>query len=159
MRRRLLASMAVAAASLVYAEPADGYTLGWWLKASGSATCVIESGNHFMCGAYDAAGTPLGVVYDMWFDWYCQPGPISGGDNEGTPLRVRFVSPASGAGCYPVGDGSPGYWNQFYGWTTGAGFHSGQNFYNPWYVTERTSYVAPRNPNDLWSVGTTVEIW
>ena len=157
--RALAATVGLTAALTVHAPTASAYELGWWEKASGVATCVIESGNHFMCGAYDTAGTPLGVVVDIWFDWYCQPGPITSGSNAtGSPLQIRFLSPVSGAGCWPNSDGSPTYWNQYYGWYSGAGY-SGQLFYNPWYVAARTYYVVPRNPADPAATGTIVEVW
>lgn len=159
MRRALAALLIVAAAVLVPTRPAGAYTVGWWLKAYGSATCVIETGNHWMCGAYDQWANHLGVVDDVWFDWYCQPTEITGGNGQGEPLRIRFTSPSPGYGCYPIGDGSSNWWNQFYGWSTGTGTYTGQNFYNRTYVTKRTYYVAPRNPADQWSVGTMVEIW
>lgn len=160
MWRALATSIAAAAASLVAVPRAGGYELGWWEKASGVATCVIESGNHFMCGAYDAYGNHLGVVVDIWFDWYCQPGPITSGSNVSTtPLRIRFLSPVSGAGCHPNSDGAPSYWNRFYGWHNGVGGYSGQLFYNPWYVTAGTYYVFPRDPSDPAATGTIVEVW
>lgn len=162
MVRRLVATLsALAALSPLQAARAgaQAYELGWWLKASGSVQVVADA-NHLWAVGYDNQGNQIGRLWDVWLDWYCRVGAVTSGDDAGTPFRIRLESPAgSGAGCLPSGDGTPNYWTQFYGWSTGTGTWSGQNWYSPYYVAEYTVYVFPRDAATVESRGTLVEIY
>lgn len=164
--RTLVAGVAAGALTLPFAPvatatvPTAAYQgpvqLGWWYKSSGTVQVVADA-NHVWGEGYDNQGQYLGRLFNYWWDWYCQVGPIASGDNQGTPFRLWAVSPlGSGVSCLPNNGGWETYWTVYYGWHNGAGGSSGANVYHPGYVAETGVAVPFRSPAEL---GTLVEIW
>lgn len=153
---RLLAIKALLAA--ISFQPA-GYAsrqlgpvqLAWLLKAWGSAQ-IVQEANHYWAEGYDGSGNYQGRFFDYWQPSYCRIESITGGDNQGTPIRIQWASPYGWAtGCIPAAQ------SQFYGWTDGLGTYAGQNFYSVWFVSQYESYVFPRGGTN--SRGTTTELY
>lgn len=157
MWRAVVATCSILAAAVAFPARADAaYQVGWWLKASGSVQ-VVADGNHIWSELYDNQAVYLGRGFNYWWDWYCQLGPITSGDGQGTPLRLWVVSPlGSGVSCLPNNGGWENYWTTYYGWHNGLGGTSGANVYNPWYVGETGGLAPFRSPAEL---GTLIEVY
>lgn len=161
MLRPVTFALALVAASVPLTATragAQAYEVGWWLKANGSAQIVAEA-NHLWAEAYDGYGNHQGRAFDYWLDTYCQLQSVASGDNQGTPLRLRFASNTPGRACLPNSDGAATWWNQFYGWHDAAGTYSGQNFYAAHLVAEHPIHVFPRDAATVESRATLVEIY